>query len=112
MDKTLLNNFAHAVRARPLLKLLPAGLREYCLQYEQMCLEDIRAQTGNLVLTEAEALAMTPTTTSKIITASLPVAGEIALALAKKYAPTIAASGTIGAVIGAALAPYLNILTK
>lgn len=112
MDKTLLNNFAHAVKARPILKLLPGGLREHALQYPEMCLEDIRHQAGNLELTEAEVLAMAPSTTSEVVQALLPVVGEIALALVKKYAPVMATSGAIGTAIGAAVAPYLNILVK
>lgn len=97
MDKTLLNNYAHAIRARPILNMLPAGLREHCLQYEQMCMEDIRAQLGNPELTESEALARVSGTTSKIVQALLPVAGEIALAMIKKYAPAIATSGAVSA---------------
>ena len=98
VDKTLLANFANAARARPILRLLPDGPRQHCLQYEQMCLEDIRAQSGNPNITESEIMDMVPSATSKIITAVLPVAGEIVVALVKKYLPTVAASGAVSAI--------------
>jgi len=99
VDKTLLANFANAARARPILKLLPDGLRQYCLQYERMLLADIRAQSGNPNITESEIMDMVPSATSKIITALLPVAGEIAVALVKKYLPTVATSGAVSAIL-------------
>lgn len=98
MDKTLLTNYAHAIRARPVLWLLPDGLREYSLQYELLLLDDIRAQTGNPELTESEALAMAPSITSKFVTALLLIAGEIALALVKKYFPAVATTGAVSAI--------------
>lgn len=99
MDKVLLTRYAEAVRSRPLLQRLPDGLREYALRFERMCLEDIRAQTGNPNLTEQEILKETEPTVIKIIAEAWPLLSPLILELVKKYFPAMATSGALAAVI-------------
>ena len=100
----LIQQYANAIRARPVLKLLPVGLREYALQYEQMCLADIRAQTGNPDLTEEKILKSARPTIIEIVADAWPLISPLLLNVLKKYLPAIAMSGTIGA----AIATYLT----
>jgi len=99
VDKTLLANFANAARARPILRLLPDGPRQHCLQYEQMCLEDIRAQSGNPNLTETEILQQVETTTGKLLKQLLPIIGQIIITFMQKKWPTAAATSFVSAAL-------------
>lgn len=99
VDKTLLTNYVNAVQARGLVKHLPPGLREHALMYENMCLEDIRAQLGNQALTESDVLKMAEPTLKSVIITMLPMIGQVVGALLKKYYPTAAIAGTLSALI-------------
>jgi len=99
MDKQLLENYAAAVRVRPLLKLLPDGLSQYCLQYERMLLADIRAQSGNPNLTETEILQQVETTTDKLLKQLLPIIGQIIITFMQKKWPTAAATSFVSAAL-------------
>lgn len=53
MDDLLLK-LAEAVKARPAIEQLPAGLREHAQQYEKMLLEDLKAQHNAPSINEVE----------------------------------------------------------
>lgn len=103
MDENLLQQYAKAVRVRKLLNLLPAGVREWSLQFEQAAFSDLQGQAGKLV-TEDELLAMTESKLSVIIEEAYPIVLNVAVDLLKKYLPTAAATGALSA-----LATYLSI---
>ncbi len=98
MDKVLVQQYAAAVQARPLLQHLPDGLREHAQLFELMCLQDIRAQTGNPNLTEQEILNEAKPTISKIIVEVWPLIYPILLNLIKKHFPAVATSGILSAI--------------
>jgi len=50
MDNNLVENYTNAIRARPVLWLLPDGLREYAQQYEVILLDD--SGTGRKIRTD------------------------------------------------------------
>ena len=106
MDE-LVEMYADAVRTRAALKMLPPGVREYALDFEKVCLDDIRAATGNPALTEEEALAMAPSGLKKVIQAIMPIAIELAGDLIKKHYPAAATSSLLSAI-----ATYLVLATK
>lgn len=103
MDQELLKNYAEAVRARPFINRLPCGVREWSLQYEKIAFEDLRGQSGNPDITEKELLSMSSPSILNVISDLWPVIKPLAVIVLKKYIPTIAASGTIGAAIAAYL---------
>jgi len=95
----LVTQYANAIRARPLIKLLPDGPRQLASQYEQMVLEDIQAQTGNPNLTEKDILhsasLITPGLTQKV----LPVIQEFVIPAIKKQWPTATWISVLSAII-------------
>lgn len=91
-NNSLVNTYAAAVRARPLVKQLPPGLREYALEFEALCLEDIRRQTGNLELTEADVLATVQPAGLQLLRTITPVLLDLSNVLIKKYWPAATAS--------------------
>lgn len=107
MDAKLLSDYQAAVRARVIVERLPPGLREYARQYEALCLSDLQAQAGREV-TEAELMATAKPTILSVLQDLWPVLSPILLAVAKKYLPIVAASGTAGAAVAAALTKILG----
>lgn len=107
MDAKLLSDYQAAVRARVIVERLPPGLREYAQQYEALCLADLRAQAGREV-TEAELMATAKPTVLSVLQDLWPVLSPIVLAVLKKYLPIVAASGTAGAAVAAALTKILG----
>ena len=99
MDKALLNVLAAAVQSRPIIAQLPDGLRQHAEQFEQMCLEDIRQQTGNPDLTVDEVVNAVRPTISKLIADVWPLVSQVIISLVKKHWPTATISGGLSALI-------------
>ena len=116
MDKKLVERYADAVRVRPAVKLLPEGLREWALYYEQACLDDLRGQAGKPELTEAEILTEAKPPVWTWARMLWPIVRPLLVELLKKRWPTIAMSGAIGgasiAGIAAAIGQAINYLTN
>ena len=107
MDEKLVSDYQAAVRARVIVERLPSGLREYAQRYEALCMADLQAQAGREV-TEAELMATAKPTILSILQDLWPVLSPIVLAVLKKYLPIVAASGTAGAAVAAALTKILG----
>ena len=103
MDNDLLQQYAKAVRVRKVLNLLPAGVREWSLQFEQAAFSDLQGQAEKPA-TEDELLAMTDSEISVIIKETYPIVLNVAVDLLKKYFPTAAVTGVLSVI-----ATYLSI---
>ena len=103
IDNELLQQYAKAVRVRKVLNLLPNGVREWSLQFEQAAFSDLQGQAGKPV-TEEELLATTSSSVGVIIKETYPIILNIIVSLLKKYLPTVAATGVLSAI-----ATYLSI---
>jgi hypothetical protein len=99
MDNQLLTIYANAIRARPLIAQLPPGPREYVQQFEQLTLQDIRAQSGNPNLTEQDILAMIKPTVMELINQAIPVVANIVIGAIKKHYPTSIIAGAVSVLI-------------
>lgn len=99
MDKVLLDNFANAIRARPIINQLPDGVRAHAQQFERLLLDDIRAQVGNPNLTEQQILDMIKPTLVDILRQALPVIADYTLSAIKKHYPTATISSVLSALI-------------
>lgn len=99
MDKQLLADYQAAVQARAIVDRLPPGLRSYAKQYEQICLEDLRAQSGRPELSEEEVMAGAKPHWWSILLDLWPIISPLVIDAIKKRWPTIAASGVTGAII-------------
>jgi|GEM_PF-2326745 len=108
MDKTLLTNYANAIRARPAIALLPTGPREHAQQYERLALDDIRIQMGNPNLTEQQILDMIKPTLADIVMQELPIIIDYALTAIKKHYPT----ATIASVLSAGISYLISTIQK
>ena len=100
MDKELLDNYIAAIQAREIFDKLPTDiLKTYCLRFEQLCLDDIKAQLGNPDITEAEILSIYNKQSKNKIPNWIIVAGEVGINAIKKHWPTATISSVLSAIV-------------
>jgi hypothetical protein len=75
IDTQLIKNLVIAVDSRQTLQNLPPGLKEHCLQYEKMCLDDVKVQLGN------DIVASQPSIAPQVLSSTL----DIIMMLIKKH---------------------------
>jgi len=99
LDEKLLEDYAAAVHARLIIRFLPDGLREYSERYEELLLDDIRRQSGNLTMTGDDALQQAKPTVNRLLKEIFPIVAQITLVIMQKKWPTAAATSFVSAAL-------------